>query len=143
MSGTPRRKPGRMGPFVSGFRTSLQEQGYTPSTIRNMLKDVDMLGLWMQEHDRLISELTEAVVAELHDYRVATGRRKIAGVKSFGPLLRFLREEGVIGEPTPSASPVERMLIDYRQWLVAERGPAGWWTFSALAPPCPEFKLVG
>jgi site-specific recombinase XerD len=124
MSGTPRRKPGRMGPFISGFRRSLVDQGYTSSSIRNMLKDVDMLGLWMQEHDLLPSGLTEAVIAEFHDYREAAGRRKVASVKSFGPLLRFLRGEGVIGEPAPSASPVERMLVDYRQWLVVERGLA-------------------
>ncbi|NMN99020.1 tyrosine-type recombinase/integrase [Antrihabitans stalactiti] len=124
MSGTPRRKPGRMGGFVSGFRKCLEEQGYTPSTIRNMLKDVDTLGLWMQEHDLQPSGLSEAVVAEFYNYRVAIGRRKVASVKSFAPLLRFLREQGVIGDSARSVSPVDRMLVDYRQWLVAERGLA-------------------
>lgn len=124
MSGTPRRKPGRMGPFVSDFRTRLREQGYTPQTIRNMLKDADTLGLWMQDHDRQLCELTEELVAEFHDYRVAIGRRHATSVKAFMPLLRFLREQGVIGDPAPSASEVEQLLVDYRQWLVSERGLA-------------------
>ena len=37
MSGT-RRKPGRLGPFVDGYRVWLLEAGYTPQTVRMMLK---------------------------------------------------------------------------------------------------------
>lgn len=40
-----------MGPFVSGFRTSLSEQGYSALVVRNMLKDFGALGRWLQEHD--------------------------------------------------------------------------------------------
>ena len=43
MSGT-RRKPGRLGPQVEGYRAWLAGRGYTPSTVRNMLKDLGQVG---------------------------------------------------------------------------------------------------
>jgi site-specific recombinase XerD len=123
MSGT-RRKPGRMGPFVAGFQTSLSEQGYSGLAVRNMLKDVGAVGRWMQERDLQPGQLTPAVIAEFRIDCLAVGRRKVPSVKSFEPLLRFLRVEGVIGEPPEPESPVERLLVDYRRWLVVERGLA-------------------
>jgi Phage integrase, N-terminal SAM-like domain len=74
MSGT-RRKPGRMGPFVAGFRTSLSEKGYSDLTVRNMLKDVGAVGRWMQEHDLQVSQLTPAVIAEFCSDYLAAGNR--------------------------------------------------------------------
>ena len=32
-----RRKPGRMGPFIEGYRAWLAGRGYTPGTIVSML----------------------------------------------------------------------------------------------------------
>ena len=123
MSGT-RRKPGRMGPFVAEFRASLSGQGYSDLAVRNMLKDVGAVGRWMQERDVQPGDLSPALIAEFRNDRLAAGKRKIASVKSFEPLLGFLRQEGVIAEqPTPD-SPLERLLADYRSWLVAERGLA-------------------
>jgi site-specific recombinase XerD len=123
MSGT-RRKPGRMGPFVAGFRTRLCEQGYSDLAIRNMLKDVGAVGRWMQERGLQPGHLTPAVIAEFRSDCLAMGRRKIPSIKSFEPLLRFLRDEGVLRDPPEPESAVERRLIDYRKWLVAERGLA-------------------
>lgn len=123
MSGT-RRKPGRIGPFISGYQTSLSEQGYSALAVRNMLKDVGAVGRWMQERDLQPGQLTPAVIADFHIDCLTVGRRKVPSVKSFEPLLRFLRNEGVIGEPPEPESPVGRLLVDYRRWLVAERGLA-------------------
>ena len=39
MSGT-RRKPGRLGGHVEGYRSWLEQRGYTPLTVTNMLKDL-------------------------------------------------------------------------------------------------------
>jgi site-specific recombinase XerD len=123
MSGT-RRKPGRMGPVVAGFRTRLSEQGYSDLAIRNMLKDVGAVGRWMQERDLRPGHLTPTVIAEFRLDWLAVGRRKVPSVKSFEPLMRFLQAEGVIGEPPQPESPVERLMLDYRSWLIAERGLA-------------------
>ena len=50
MSGA-RRKPGRLGPFVEGYRVWLLEAGYTPQTVRGMLKVLGHLGRWMVSED--------------------------------------------------------------------------------------------
>ena len=42
-----RRKPGRMGPFIEGYRAWLAERGYTPGTIVGMLAMAGGLGRWM------------------------------------------------------------------------------------------------
>jgi hypothetical protein len=46
MSGT-RRKPGRLGSHVDGYRSSLLALGYTPATVRGQLKVLGQLGRWM------------------------------------------------------------------------------------------------
>ncbi len=71
MSGT--RKPGRIGRFVSGFQTSLSEQGYLALAVRNMLKDVGALSRWMQERDLQPGQLTPAVIADFRLDCLAVG----------------------------------------------------------------------
>lgn len=123
MSGT-RRKPGRMGPFVADFQARLSELGYSDLAGRNMLKDVGAVGRWLKEHDLQPRDLSPVLIAEFRNDRVAAGMRKIPSVKSFEPLLRFLREAGLLADQPAPDSPVERLLGDYRSWLVAERGLA-------------------
>ncbi|WP_329056230.1 hypothetical protein OG738_21755 [Amycolatopsis sp. NBC_01488] len=113
-----------MGPFVSDFRTSLSEQGYSVLAVGNMLTDMGASGRWMQEHDVQPDQLSPAVIADFRSDCVAAGRRKVSSVKCFAALLRFLRGEGVIGDPPAPESALERLLVGYRGWLVTERSLA-------------------
>lgn len=123
MAGT-RRKPGRMGPFIAGFQAELLELGYTPGTVRNMLMDAGRLGRWMDREDALVGDLDRAVIdAFLGDLR-ARGTRRVPGARSFNPLLKYLRGEGVLAAPAGPSTPVEVLLADYRKWLVVDRGLA-------------------
>jgi site-specific recombinase XerD len=119
-----RRKPGRMGPFVAGLQARLSELGYSDLAIRNMLKDVGALGRWMQERAVQPGDLSPALIAEFRSDRIAAGMRKIPSIKSFQPLLRFLCEQGVLTEPPTADGPAERLLAEYRSWLIEERGLA-------------------
>lgn len=123
--GTPRRKPGPMGPYIDGFRTHLLRLGYTPSTVRNMLKDVATLGRWLAVEGLAARDLTPAVIEELRADLKARGRRRVPGVRSFDPLLGYLRHHGVLAEPMTSSDPVEVLVVEYREWLLVERGLAG------------------
>jgi len=124
MSGT-RRKPGGMGPYIGGFERRLLELGYTPSTIRNMLKEVGQLGRWMHEHGLDASELDVQSIEEFICDRLARGQRRVPTVRSFLPVLEFLRNEGVLAEvKVVTPTPVEALIGDYRTWLVHERGLA-------------------
>lgn len=123
MSGT-RRKPGRMEPFIGGLQSRWSELGYSDLAIRNMLKDVGAMGRWMQEHDLQPGDLSPALIGDFRAHRIAAGMRKIPSVKSFGPLLAFLREQGITGEPPADDGLGQRLLAEYRRWLIEERGLA-------------------
>lgn len=121
MAGT-RRKPGRMGPYVSGFRTRLTELGYSPETIREMLKVVGTLGRWMERRDIAPSDLGSSAFAEFIDDCRQRGMRRVPTIRSLDPLLGFLRGQGVVGEQPSPSSAMEMLFADYRAWLVADRG---------------------
>ena len=77
--GSPRRKAGLLEPQVEGYRAWLTELGYTPLTVRNMLKDLSQVGLWARAAGLQAAELDEesmvGFVAACH----AAGRRRVVG----------------------------------------------------------------
>src|SRR3954454_18414069 len=125
MSGT-RRKPGRLGPFVEGYRVWLLERGYTPGTVRGMLKVLGHLGRWMAREGREPGELDLAAVEAFLAYLRADGLRRVPTVRALRSLVLYLREVGVMAadDGARELTPVEELLGAYRDWLVDERGLA-------------------
>jgi site-specific recombinase XerD len=125
MSGT-RRKPGRLGPFVEGYRVRLLELGYTPSTVRAMLKVLGQLGRWMASEGSEPGQLDDAAIEGFLAARRAGGDRRVASLGELRQLLAYLREVGVMvsAEEPQEPTPLERLIADYREWLVGERGLA-------------------
>lgn len=119
-----RRKPGRMGPFVEGYRAWLAGLGYTPQTIANMLAIASALGRWMDTRGVEPGELDRAVLAEFRDVCRAAGMRCVPGPRGLDPLLGYLKHQGVLTESAPPADSVESVVERYRRWLVADRGLA-------------------
>lgn len=117
-----RRKRGRMGPYVSGFRTRLTELGYSPETIREMLKVVGTLGRWMERRDIAPTDLGSSAFAEFINDCRQRGLRRVPTIRSLDPLLGFLRGEGVVDEQPSPSSAAAMLLADYRARLVADRG---------------------
>src|SRR6266508_3995170 len=105
MSGT-RMKPGRLGPYVDGYRARLLALGYTPSTVRGLLKTLGQLGRWMASQGLGADQLNASRIEAFLATRRADGHRRVPTVRSFVCLLDDLREEGVIGleDPRPSAT---------------------------------------
>jgi site-specific recombinase XerD len=121
--GTTRRKPGRMGPYVSGYRDRLVELRYTPSTIRNMLKILGDLGRWMVEQDVTAEQLA---MDRLDEFRRFCGEamRHPPTAKSLTPLVDFLKSEGLLADAPVCPNPLDGLIADYRDWLVTDRGLA-------------------
>ena len=119
MSGT-RRKPGRLGPYVEGYRVRLLELGYSPLSVTRSLTALGHLGRWMEREELDVGQLdADAVKAFLAAHVKDRGRLPTAGVL---PLLDYLRAEGdVAAEPAPPLSALDRLIADYRAWLVGER----------------------
>ena len=122
MSGT-RRKPGRMGAFVEGYRVWLLEAGYTPQTTRGMLMALGQLGRWMDRTGVEVGEVDVAAVESFLASLRADGHRRVPTVRALGSLLGYLREVGVMAseDGVGDVSPVDAVVGEYRQWLLVER----------------------
>jgi site-specific recombinase XerD len=124
MSGT-RRKPGRLGPFVDGYRVWLLEAGYTPQTVRAMLKEFGSLGRWMDAESVEVGALTVAAIESFLADRHAAGRQRVPTVRALGSMQSYLRLVGVMVVEEPLLlSPVEVLVGEYREWLISDRGLA-------------------
>jgi site-specific recombinase XerD len=120
-----RRRPGRLGPFVDGYMDWLSEAGYTPKTVQWMLRDLSRLGRWMDARDVAIGGLTMAGVESFLADWPADGAGRVPTVRTLRALLTFLSQVDVMGAEDPKAlSPVEGLVVDYRAWLVVDRGLA-------------------
>ena len=120
----PRRKPGRMGLFIEGYRVWLAGRGYTAGTIVNMLAMAGGLGRWMDACGIAPSVLNQPVITEFRGARRAAGMRCVPGAHGLDRLLEYLNDRGILGEPSPPATPAEMLVESYRRWLVTDRGLA-------------------
>jgi site-specific recombinase XerD len=125
MSGTTRRKPGELGPFVAGYESWLLALGYAPGSVRHKLKELGQLGRWMASQEVCVARLDAGRVEEFLASRRATGCRRVPVLRSFAPLLGYLTDAGVITAPAAvPATPLEELISRYRSWLVTGRGLA-------------------
>jgi hypothetical protein len=120
-SGT-RRKPGRLGPYVEGYRSWLLELGYSPLTVTHSLTALGHLGRWMARGHVEVETLDgDAVRAFLAAYVRDRGRLPTASVRP----LDYLRAQGVVApESAAPMSALERLLAEYREWMLGARGLA-------------------
>jgi hypothetical protein len=105
---------------VEGYRVRLLELGYSPLSVTRSLTALGHLGRWMEREDVDVDQLDGGVVrAFLAAHVKDRGRLPTAGVL---PLLDCLRAEGeVAAEPAAPVSALDRLIADYRAWLVGER----------------------
>jgi site-specific recombinase XerD len=122
--GSTRRKAGLLGPQVEGYRVWLIRRGYTPGTVRNMLKDLGQVGVWLAGAGLEASQFDEEAASAFLAARRASGRRRIPGPRAMVPLLTYLREAGVVVAEQPSVTPLGALLGQYRSWMIHERGLA-------------------
>jgi len=114
-----------MAPYIRGFEGRLLDLGYTPETVRNMLKQVGQLGRWMGTQGLDASQLGAEPIAGFVSAQRTGSHRRVPSVRSFVPLLDFLCREGVLATAEVVArAPVDVVVADYRTWLVHERGLA-------------------
>jgi integrase len=136
MSGT-RRKPGRLGPYVDGYRAWLLALGYTPGTVRVQLRLLGHLGCWMESEGLDLERLDHGAVDAFLAARRAEGHRRVPDGCGLAPLLEYLRSEGAVGfeQAGEALTPREELLGRYREWLIVERAlaPATVSRYEALA----------
>jgi hypothetical protein len=119
MSGS-RRRPGRLGSHVDGYRAWLFDRGYSSASVTRSLTALGYLGRWMDRNDVDARELDRDVLnAFLADHVDRYGQLPSAGVM---PLLDYLRSAGVAaGELMRRCSSLDELVGEYRDWLAGER----------------------
>lgn len=124
MSGT-RRKPGRLGPFVDGYRAWLLERGYALGTVGHELAFLSALGRWMVGERLEVGQLDGAVIERFVAVRRAEGQVRWLIDRGSRSVLIYLRELGAVGaERAEPSAPLGELIDSYRRWLVDERGLA-------------------
>ncbi len=71
-----RRKPGRLGPYVGGYRVRLVRLGYRPSAVYNQLQVLGQLGRWMEDEGLEVSQLSRSRLESFRAARRAGGFRR-------------------------------------------------------------------
>ena len=121
MSGR-RRKPGRMGPFIEGYRAWLAGRGMPRARLSACWRwPVVWAAGWTPA---VPGDLDRAAVTEFRDALRAAGGGG-SGAHGLDRLLEYLEELGVLGRCSSPGTPVEVLAERYRRWLVTGRGLTG------------------
>lgn len=118
------RVPGALMPHAEGFREELARLGYTAGSAELQLGLVAHLSRWLAEQGLQVSGLTPERVEQFFEVRRSSGYTAHRSARSLAPLQGYLRRLGVLSAPTPpvASTPLEKLLDDYRVYLVRERG---------------------
>ena len=115
MSADERGAPVVAGPLAgygAAFRAHLSRSGYMPRSAGDLMRAMARASRWLEDRGLRAGELTPVLAADLQ-----------ADVRHAGPVLRFLREAGVVpAASVAGAGPAEAMLAQFRGWLAGERG---------------------
>ena len=118
-----------VGPFVDGFAEWLHEQGYSRGIVRSHLCTGQHLGVWMTTERLSLQQLDEAALAAFgrhspgcrclrRDSRV--DEADVVGARLW---LRFLRERGVIAQPSSVEMTEHPVLVrQFDTWMHEQRG---------------------
>lgn len=116
---------GPLAPYVDGFGAELAALGYTPLSAASQVRVMAHLSRWLEGQGLGGGDLTAERVEQFLAARRAEGYTCRLSPRGLGPLLGWLRASKVAPPPPPPSAadtPMDRLLADYRCWLVAERG---------------------
>lgn len=117
------RVEGPLAPLADQFRSELRTAGYGAEWTIVQLRLLAGLSRWCSSRGLEHHDLTTTRVGEFFAERKA--RVKVPRVPSrmTGPLVAFLRAEGLLDAPTePPGNAVDELLVQFRRHLVTERG---------------------
>jgi site-specific recombinase XerD len=122
----PQAVRGPLAAHAAGYRMELVARGYSPSTVRLRLWQLDHLSRWLERERLGAAELTAERVDLFLAERRADGYRSWVSARSVVLPLGYLRAVGVA--PTPVSAvpdgPLEEQVCAYRRYLARERGLA-------------------
>jgi integrase/recombinase XerD len=111
-----------LAPYAAGFVLELVGRGYRAWSVSGQLELMAHLSRWLAERGVEPGGLTLVMVDRFLEIRRA-GDVSLCSWRALGPLVGYLRGLGVIPKLVAAAdSPVDRLLVEYRNYLLRERG---------------------
>ncbi len=117
---------GPLAPYISGLRSYLHGQGYTPLSANNLARVMAHLSCWLRQRRLEPNALNARLVGQFLQYRRRAGYRHFLSGRGIEPVIDYLREEKVVppltqdGATSPR-SELESVLAAYTKYLVQER----------------------
>jgi site-specific recombinase XerD len=115
------RVEGPLVGYASGFAIHLLERGYTPPSAEVQLRLMAHLSRWLAEQDLEPGGFDVEAAERFHRLR-RERYSHLTGERALERLLSYLRELGVVPPPVVVDTPVERLVAEYRDYLLRERG---------------------
>lgn len=113
---------GPLAAYAAGFVVDLVARGYRPRSASGQLELMAHVSRWLAEQGLKPGGLTQGQVERFLSVR-RESHVSLMSWRGVGPLVVYLRGLGVVPEAVAAAdTPVERLLLDYRVYLVRERG---------------------
>jgi site-specific recombinase XerD len=110
--------------FADGFRVHLVEQGYSLWSAQFQLLLVAHLSRWMEAEGLDVAQLTPPVVERFLAERRRQGYVTKLSPRGIRPLLGYLDGLGVFPAREDVCTPVDRLLDEFRRYLLEERALA-------------------
>ena len=127
---------GPLAGHAAGYRSWLQAQSYSPSSVSDRLWQFAQLSRWLADEGLSVGELTAARCERFAASRRAAGQVTLVARQSMTLPVEYLRTVGATPQPTPASvhGPVEELLADYATFLLVERGLSPHTVFDAYVP---------
>lgn len=128
LAGGPSRIPvvGELAPLVREFREALTELGFNRHTVAEHTRLIADLSGWLAARGLTAEQFTVIEMTAFLVDRRAAGRTALVSVRGAVPLLKFLRDRGVIpaASTPPPVGPAGELVVEYSRYLTAQRGLA-------------------
>lgn len=113
---------GPLAPYADGFVVELVGRGYRPRSVSGQLELMAHLSRWLAEQGVVPGGLTVEMADRFLEIR-RTGYVSLRSWRALDPVVGYLRGLGVIPKlAAPADSPIDRLLAEYRDYLLRERG---------------------
>ena len=117
---------GPLAAYADGLGAELDRLGYSRFTVEAELQLMAHVSGWLADRGLTVGQLTTVGVEEYLVFRRASGQVHRLSPRGLRPLLVYLRGLGVVpaAAPPPALTASDRLLVEFEEYLVAERGLA-------------------
>lgn len=115
---------GPLAPFQAGFSSWLRSRSYSHAAVKNRVRQLGQLSVWLEHEGLTPGELTPQLAGEFVRSRREAGVVSLTARRSLDVPLEYLRGLGVV-PPPPVPVPeglVDVLIAEYVRYLLAERG---------------------